>query len=170
MDGPGGAPEKRNAGVKQATSKYVLLSDDDLIWSNDSLKRMIEGIEESSPDTAYSYGNWIQVPLPGCMEPPITTAQYVVMPSYEGLNLNERGGMDQMMVRRDCYREFDPALKRFQTWDWGLGMKKAGYKGRNIGDFLYISFLVDKGITTGTSQEDSTAAVNYIRRKYGFIP
>ena len=169
-DGPGGACQKRNEGVKEATAPYVFLCDDDLVLSAGFLERSVYTLEGSRLPVAYTYSDWIQVPLPGCMDPPLTHAQYVTVPEFEHFPMHERGGVDFMVCRRECFQDFDENVKRYQTWDWMLSMKKAGFHGKKIPGHNIVSFMMDRGITTGTSQEDSTASRLYIQRKHGFIP
>ena len=169
-DGPGGAPGKRNEGVREATAPYVFLCDDDLIVAEGYLERCLGLLETHELPVAYVYSNWIHVPLPGFADGRLPICQYVEVPQYEHFPMQERGGVDYMVFRRECFQEFDPALKRFQTWDWMLCMRRAGFEGRKIEGFPILSFMLDKGITTGTSIEDSAAARTYIQRKHGHLP
>lgn len=174
-DGPGGACEKRNAGVAKATSKYVFLVDDDIVVSGGYLERAIMTLESCACSVdmrhvAYTYSDWIQVPLEGCMDPPITNAQYVVIPEFEHLPLHDHGGVDWPVVNRELFVPFDEKVKRYQTWDWSLVMKRVGLHGIKINDYNMISFMLDRGITTGTGIEESAKARQYIQRKHGFIP
>lgn len=168
-DGPGGACEKRNEGVAEATSPYVFLCDDDLIVSAGYLERAVYTLEACEPSVAYVYTDWIQVPLPGCMDPPVTQAQYVVVPEFEHLPLYDRGGVDFVVLRREVFQPFDPKVKRYQTWDWALTMKKAGFIGKKIPGNNVVSFMMDRGITTGTGVEASAEARAYIQRKHGIV-
>lgn len=169
-DGPGGACGKRNEGALEATSPYVFLCDDDLVVSGGYLERCLGMLEAHSLPVAYAYSDWIQVPMPGCMSPPLTHAQYVEVPEFEHFPLHDRGGVDFPIFRRECFQPFDEKVKRFQTWDWMLSMKKAGFTGKKMVGYNVISFMLDRGITTGTSTEDSAWARTYIQRKHGFIP
>lgn len=167
MDGPGGLCAKRNGGVAMATAPYALLLDGDIIVSGGYLKKAIEVLESNPLPVAYVYSDWIQVPLPGCMDPPVTQAQYVHVPEFHNLPLYDRGGVDCPVLRRETFRPFDIKVKRYTSWDWSLSMKKAGYIGKKIAGFNMISFMMDRGITTGTSVEDSAEARIYIQKKHG---
>jgi len=170
LDDSGGAGDKRNRGVAMCTSPYVFIPDDDLIISGGYLKRAIEALETNPLPISYIYSDWIQVPLEGCMDPPITQAQYVVIPEFKDIALHDRGGVDWPVVRRETYQPFDVKVKRYQTWDWSLIMKKAGYEGMKIPGWNAVSFMIDRGITTGTGLEVSAEMRTYIQRKHGFIP
>ena len=169
-DGPGGACEKRNAGVLKCSSPYVFLVDDDIIVAKGHLENSVQALEEASNKYGYTYCDWIQVPMTGCMDPPMTTAEYVHIPKFEDLPIHDHGGVDWAVVRRSAYQPFDPKVIRFQSWDWSLNMLKAGYSGLKIEGFSCISFMLDRGITTGTSIEDTARMRQYVQRKHGFIP
>lgn len=168
-DGPGGACLKRNRGVEKCSAPYVFLCDDDLVISGRYLEVSIAALEKADKKYAYTYSDWIQVPMPGCMDPPVTTAQYVAIPEFHNLPLYDHGGVDWPIVRRSSFQPFDEKVTRYQTWDWALVMQKAGFLGLKIDGYSIISFMMDRGITTGTNLEASAQARQYIQRKHGFI-
>lgn len=138
-----GANHIRNKGFKQATSKYVLFSDNDIRWSPFAVKKLVKTLE-GNPDRSYAYGaylwTWGDKVQIACDE----------VWSAERLKNWRKGNIVSTMalVKREDFTGFDESIKRLQDWDAWLTMLENGKKGIHCGEVTFET-TIKEGISHG---------------------
>jgi glycosyltransferase involved in cell wall biosynthesis len=156
----GNANEKRNAGAAQAETPYLLFVDDDCVLEPHCILSMYESI--LGGDEVFAYSDYDVVVHPGVVYP-FPGRQRCGGFSRKALRI--RNYIDTTsLIRRDRFPGFDPAIRRFQDWDFWLTVVAAGGIGRYIPDILFESHKIDAGVTTLVPETEAREA---IVRKHG---
>ena len=121
-----GANKTRNDGFRyfKVNTKYVLFSDDDIIWEKNALKTMID-ILEKNEDYSICYGSYTMGGSIYCNQ------------EFSRQALMHKNYMSTMsVIRTSCFPLFDESIKRLQDWDLWLTMINNGcnaiYCGKKI--------------------------------------
>ena len=154
-----GACHARNRGFQLAPhSKYVLFSDNDVIWYEKSLEYLYKTLEKH-PEAAYSYGGFMIYNRQ--IERQLRFMAIDFDPEkLKRLNYINTGSL----IRWDDFPGFDENLKRYQDWDIWLNLLFKGKPGVSCGMELFGSIL-RKGIST-QRKETMDEAEKYIKDKY----
>lgn len=148
-----GAPWARNEGFKQCDTEFVLFSDNDIQWTINGIKHMVDCLK-NNPHITYSYG--------ACRIGPYTQCQEDFDPEL----LKKHNYISTMsVIRAKDFPGFDESLKRFQDWDLWLNLLINHNKvGMNCGKLIYDSPIRD-GITKNPELTEEEAA-KIIKQKY----
>lgn len=120
-----GAPVARNLGAEQATGKFLLFCDADVVLRPEALAFMARTLA-MHPEASYAYANFRFGPKnfhPG---------------EFDAARLRRMNYIHTTsLIRREHFPGFDPALKKFQDWDLWLTMAARGRTGIWIPERLY---------------------------------
>jgi len=148
----GGAPKKRNDGFKKSTQKYVLFSDNDIIFPSSFLEKAIDVLEKN-PDKGYAYGGYFGI-VQDKINHPIKTNFRISTRPFDGRVLKRENYISTMsLIRSDIFPMFDESLKRLQDWDIWLTLLKQGIEGIAVQDIEFFAYYLDEGITSNTNNE-----------------
>lgn len=121
----GGAPRARNYGFNQSRGDLILFCDADMELREDCLEAMKQALDENS-EIDFVYANF-----------KYGWKKFIVFEfDREKLKLNNYINTCSM-VRRSVVIGWDESLKRFQDWDFWLGMVERGSKGKHINQTLF---------------------------------
>lgn len=153
VDGKG-APWARNEGFKQVDTEFVLFSDNDIDWTINGLKHLMDCLK-AHPEASYSYGICRIGDMTQCQE------------QFDPELLKRHNYISTMsVIRSKDFPGFDEGLKRFQDWDVWLNLLiNHGKVGVNCNKVIF-STPVRPGITQDAelTQEEAAAV---IKKKYG---
>lgn len=149
-----GAPWARNEGFKQCDTEFVLFSDNDIDWTINGIKHMMDCLK-THPETTYCYGVNRIGPLTQCQE------------EFDPELLKKHNYISTMSVMRSKdFPGFDEKLKRFQDWDLWLNLLINHNKiGTNCNKLIF-STEVKPGITQ-EAELNEIQATKIIKDKYG---
>jgi len=148
-----GANKMRNKGAKKATGKFILFSDNDLVWNKDAISVLYKMLVKN-PSKSYSYGSYtLDGKIVGNRE----------FSSHDLWKWNYISTMS--LIRKRDFPKFDESLKRFQDWDLWLTMLNNGKEGVYCGENLFSTKLRE-GITFGKDALDPTDARKIIIEKH----
>jgi len=149
-----GAPWVRNEGFKQCDTEFVLFSDNDIQWTINGIKHLVDALK-SHPECSYAYGSYRIGPFLQCFE------------DFDPELLKRHNYISTMsVIRSKDFMGFDESLPRFQDWDLWLNLlinhKKTGVQ---CGKLIFETPVKD-GMTQNQvpSNEDMSAI---IKKKYG---
>ena len=156
-----GANWARNTGFKAVDTKYVLFSDNDIVWEPDALENMVRTLE-GNPEASYAYGGYDL----------IRDEEVIGRYGYEPWNAGKlrkwkRGNFVSTMslVRTDHFPGFDEQIKRLMDWDVWLTMLHQKRTGVYCGKRIFVTRF-RQGITYGTNSTSWDEAVAAIKRKH----
>ena len=149
-----GAPSMRNSGFKESKGKFVLFSDNDLIWDKNAISILYETLIKNE-NASYSYGSYtLDGKLIGNKE----------FSSHDLWKWNYISTMS--LIRREDFPGFDVSLKKFQDWDLWLTMLEKGKVGKYCGECVFSTKIRPNGITFGKDTPDSNVAREIIMKKH----
>jgi glycosyltransferase involved in cell wall biosynthesis len=162
-DNIGGAPKKRNDGFAKATQKYVLFSDDDILYPVDFLEKSIAALEKN-PKKGFAYAGYSGIVMNPATHPikhnfKIPTLPFSVERLKQGNYIST-----QSLMRKEVFPGFDENLKRLQDYDLWITLAKKGVEGVAVPEIEYLAFYLDSGITSNTNNEQE--AITAIRNKH----
>lgn len=148
-----GACWARNEGFKQCDTEFVLFSDNDIQWTINGLKYLVETLK-SHPEASFSYGVYRIGPYTQCHE------------QFDPGLLTHHNYISTMSVlRAKDFVGFDETLKRFQDWDLWLNLLlNHGKVGVNCNKLIFET-PVKAGITQNPELNE-TEAERVIKTKY----
>ncbi len=112
-----GAPAARNTGFKQATGKYVIFCDADIVMQPDMLKEMRQ-VLEMKPAFAYVYCSF-----------KMGFKKFKLFPFDENRLRRMPYIHTTSLMRSKVFPGFDESLHKFQDWDLWLTLLEQGHKG-----------------------------------------
>lgn len=150
-----GASWARNEGASRAKGKYILFSDDDIVWTPKALQTLCRALE-SDPGPSFSYGWWKKDGI---------SAPYSKRP-WDAERLLENNYISTMsLIRRKDFPGFDVSIKRLQDWDVWVTLVKQGKYGVFCDTLIFTTKEARDGITkNGISWEK---AAEIVRKKHG---
>lgn len=131
-----GANWARNRGAELSKSKYLLFSDNDIIWEPKAIDRLHFEIN-SHPEAGYCYG-WYEM----------DDRQYCKQPFSETVLRKANYISTMSMIRREVFPGFDESLQRLQDWDLWLTLLERGVKGAYCPHKIFTT-TKREGITYG---------------------
>lgn len=158
-DYSGSAPEKRNKGFEKSIEKYILFSDDDIIYPIDFLEKMIHALEKN-PNKGYAYCGYNGIVMNPITHPMHGNFKIPSLP-FDGYRLKQGNYISTMaLIRREYFLGFDEKLKRLQDWDLFLTLLERGVEGICVPGVEFMAFFLDEGITSNSNNEhDALAAI-----------
>ena len=130
-----GASWARNKGVRVTTSKYILFSDDDVLWKPDALGKLVTTLEVH-PEVSIAYGPYAWIYPPDPHQPADMAIHHTVPPvEWDPAVLRLWNYVSTMsLVRRHDFIGFgfDENLTRLQDWDLWLRMAARGNRGKLV--------------------------------------
>lgn len=148
-----GAPYARNKGFLQVDTEFVLFSDNDIQWTINGIKSMIDCLK-ANPEIAYSYGtNRIGDYTQSTEE-------------FDPELLKKHNYISTMsVIRAKDFPGFDESLRRFQDWDVWLNLLINHNKvGKHCGKVIFHT-PIRAGITQDRELTELEAAA-IIKAKY----
>lgn len=162
-DYSGSAPEKRNNGFDKSIEKYILFSDDDIVYPEDFLRQMIDALEKH-PKKGYAYCGYDGIVMNPITHPMHGNFKISSLP-FDGNRLRQGNYISTMsLIRREVFPRFDLTLKRLQDWDIWLTLLERGVEGICVPGVEFMAFYLDEGITSNGNNEMD--ALNAIRQKH----
>lgn len=148
-----GACWARNEGFKQVDTEFVLFSDNDIQWTVNGIKHMVDTLKEH-PEASYCYGIYRIAQFIQCHE------------DFDPELLTRHNYISTMsVIRSKDFPGFDETLKRFQDWDLWLNLllnhKKVGVNCNK----LIFETPVKAGITQDPELNE-IEATKIIKDKY----
>jgi len=145
-----GAGYCRNIGIKQARGEFVLFSDTDLIWYNDSIEILYNTLINSK--CSYSYGGFSNKGKP-----------VMFMKEFNNIDLLRSNYITvNSLVKKKDIPLFDESLEMFEDWDLWLTMLREGRTGKFCGKEVFYTY--DRVGTS--SRSDSDYWLNKVQSKY----
>jgi hypothetical protein len=160
-DGPGSAPEKRNAGARRAKQPFLLFVDDDTVLGRDCLEKMVGALEPE--DAGFVYCDYTGIVLPGVSHPESPVHTMGSKPYQDSLLRRSNFIDTTSLLRRAVFPGFDESLKRFQDWDLWLTLLERNVRGIYLKEVLFFKFSIDLGITASVP---IGPAIEAIRKKH----
>jgi hypothetical protein len=158
-----GAAAKRNAGATRATQPFLLFVDDDLILAHDCVERLLS-VLTVEPDVGYAYCDYATLIWPGVEHPRGDSYIQAARP-FDEPSLRHRNYIpNSSLLRREAFCGYDEELARFQDWDLWLTLLGSGVRGVYVPETLFISHVIDIGITGLVPEAEALRAV---RMKHG---
>lgn len=159
--GPGNGNQKRNAGSRGATQKFILFVDDDSEVAPQILPEMLAALERD-PQASFAYSDFsVVVEHSDEYTGPIVTG--VVYPgTWNASRLTQGNYIDvTSLIRRDHFSPFcfDSTLERFQDWDLWLTLSSIGCHGTYVQKNLFTKFVIDRGVTARIEDRPAREAV-----------
>lgn len=154
-DGGKGANYARNLGFSLADTEYVLFSDNDIVWRENGINKLIETLD-NHPEADYAYGAYYFT----------NTRQTLCDRPFDAKRLKQSNYISTMsLVRWDRFLGFDEKIVRFQDWDAWLTMLDAGRVGVYCGEIIFETEF--KGYPH--TDEETIEYENIVKRKHGII-
>jgi hypothetical protein len=149
-----GAAWARNEGFKQVNTEFVLFSDNDIDWTINGIKHLMDCLKEH-PEATYSYGTYRIGPYLQCHE------------EFDPELLKHHNYISTMsVIRSKDFPGFDENLVRFQDWDLWLNLLINHNKvGVHCGKLIFETPVRD-GITKNPQLTEEEAS-KIIKDKYG---
>jgi hypothetical protein len=154
-----GAPNARNRGFSMAPrSKYVLFSDNDIIWYENALEILHKTLE-NHPEATYSYSGFV-----------VYNKQLNQKIHYRAIDFNgellKKGNYinTTSLIRWDDFPGFDENLKRLQDWELWLRLLSQDKPGVCCGEELFAS-VFKPGIST-SGEDLLEQSEKYIKGKH----
>ena len=145
MTDPGNGSRKRNAGLAQASSPYVLFVDDDSILRDGCIKKMVAALQ-AAPPLSFVYSDYERFVLPGVQCP--CPAGYFSAGPFNVRRLRTGNYINTTsLVRREVCPRWDETLERFQDWDLWLSLVLSGGVGGYIQEALYELWQIDASVS-----------------------
>lgn len=159
----GTAPYKRNLGgrlAKEQGYKYILFSDDDIVYPADFLDKMKKAIKGYS----FAYCGHQCIVIDSKTHP--IKGNYRIPSKPFSLEELKKGNYISTMslIRSSDFKGFDESLPRLQDWDLFLGLSLDGKKG-NVADTEFLQFYIDEGITSVNNSYEKAEEI--VKEKYG---
>jgi glycosyltransferase involved in cell wall biosynthesis len=157
----GSAPHQRNMGAEKATQKYIMFWDDDCVMPQNYLKTLLNTLESSNAD--YAYTGYYGIAMNPNVEP---NHNFVIeSQNFNASVLRQYNYISTMaLIKKASFIGFDETLKRFQDWSMWLSMLEQGKTGIFVPNIKFIAFFNDDGQTSkNNSQVD---AYNIIKIKH----
>jgi len=132
-----GAPKARNEGFLVSQGEYLIFWDADTIGDSQMLSKMVK-ILDQKPEISFVYSGfkfgW----------------KKFKNRAFDPGKLKEFNFIDiTSLIRRKDFVLFDESLKKFQDWDFWLGLSLSGKKGEWINEILYKKIVRGrKGISS----------------------
>lgn len=149
-----GACWARNEGAQRAKGKYLLFSDDDVVWTADGVKALCAALENDSR-ASFAYGWWTK---DGVSQP------YSRQPYDAGKILKINYISTMSLVRKSDFPGFDPAIPRLQDWDLWVTLVKQGKYGIYCDTKIFSTKEDRNGITRGKVSYDE--AFGIVKKKH----
>jgi glycosyltransferase involved in cell wall biosynthesis len=152
----------RNAGFKQVETKYVLFSDNDILWDPDALETMLKTLQ-NNPEASYTYGGYDLVRDENVI------GRLCYMPwSARRLKKWRKGNFISTMtlVRTEHFPGFDENLRRLEDWDVWLTMLRHKRKGVYCGKRIFVTRFRNDGITYGSESISDDEAIRVLKKKH----
>ena len=132
-----GAPKARNEGFLASRGEYVIFWDADTIGESQMLSKMASVLDKK-PNISFVYSGfkfgWKTFKSFDFDPEKLKKMNYIDITS---------------MVRRSVFTSFDESLKKFQDWDFWLGLVLQNKKGERINEILYKKIVRGrKGISS----------------------
>jgi len=138
IDEEGSAPSKRNKGAKLAKCPFLFFCDDDVCLGKDCLEKFHTAIKETSYGFTYSDFLWIDLVNNNSLH-------HIAKP-FSKRDLLEKNYISTMsLLKTECFCGFRE-LPKYQDWDLWLTISSK-FSGYYIPEILYISYIIDSGIT-----------------------
>lgn len=146
-----GAPVCRNRGFRKSKGKFLLFSDNDLEWREDSIEVLYKTLKKKKK-ASYCYGSYtIDGALVGHRE-------------FDPIALKKSNYISTMaLIRRGDFPGFDEKLERYQDWDLWLAMLKQGRVGVFCGECLFATSYRN-GITLGDKESPKVRRDTIIKK------
>lgn len=112
-----GANWARNRGSELAKGKYLLFSDNDVIWEPEAVDDLYYQLS-ACPEAGYSYGWYEMDGVVHCKQP--FSLQLLWKQNYIST---------MSMIRAELFPGFDESLQRLQDWDLWLTLVEEGVRG-----------------------------------------
>lgn len=144
-----GANWARNRGAEIAEGRFLLFSDNDIIWQAYAVADLWIELE-NHPEAGYSYG-WYQIENEG---------DYCTQQFSDYLLRKQNYISTMSMIRKEVFPGFDESLQRLQDWDLWLTILEKGIIGSYCGQHIFTT-KKREGITygSGISWEESRKIV-----------
>lgn len=163
-DNFGPAPKKRNDGFDKSTQKYILFSDDDIIYPADFLEKLIEALERN-PKKGYAYCGYRGIVDETLQNHSVGRNFRIPTIPFDAQRLKRGNYISTMsLIRREIFPRFDESLKRLQDYDLWLTLLKKRIEGVAVPGVEFLAFYNDTGITSNTNNEED--AIHAIRMKH----
>jgi len=147
-----GANYARNKGFKKVDTKFVLFSDNDIVWRKDGITNLLEALK-SRPDKSYAYGAYYL----------LNEDKIVCSEEFDASLLRERNYVSTMtLVRTKDFLGFDESITNFQDWDAWLTMLDADKEGINCGKIIFDTISIPRDMEDGEVHR----LVNIVKRKH----
>jgi len=145
------ANQARNRGLAMVKTRYVLFSDNDILWEPGAILHLYNAIELY--DLPYVYGSYQMGGRRYCDQ------------EWDAKLLTKKNYISTMsLVRTHLHPGFDPQIKRLQDWDVWLTMLAQGHEGHYIRRKIFDT-NIRNGITFGSVTWEE--AVMAIKEKHG---
>lgn len=149
----GGAPKKRNEGFDKSSQPYILFSDNDILFPNSFLEKLVDCLDKN-PDKGYAYTGYYGIVKDPTNHPLKTNFRIPTMP-FDGDKLKISNYISTMsLIRREVFPRFDESLVRFQDWDLFLTLLSKGIDGIAVKNNEFMAFYLDEGITSKNNNEN----------------
>lgn len=147
-----GAGFARNKGFLQVDTEFVLFSDNDIQWTINGIKHMMDCLKEH-PECSYCYGTYRLGEFVWCSE------------QFDADLLRYQPYISTMsVIRTKDFPGFDEKIRRFQDWDLWLTMLEQGKIGINCNKLIFET-PVKPGITQDPEYSQAQAC-KVIREKH----
>jgi hypothetical protein len=168
IDDPGKAPYKRNLGLSKISGKnrYVLFSDDDIIYPDDWLSRMIKTIEHDN-SVMFSYTGYIAQghgKLAGSKDWNFNFNA----PEFNLNRLKKGNYISTMSLIKSEYVipwDEDSIMCRFQDWEYFLRMCLKFNKGGKMLHYPFIANYFEDSLHRNWPKNVNTIIKEYIHKK-----
>ncbi len=131
-----GGNAARNRGYGEASGRYLLFCDADIVMRRDCLDTMVRTLE-GNPDASYAYCSfrygWKKFPLWPFDADRLRRMNYIHTTS---------------LIRRQDFPGFDGSIRKLQDWDLWLTMLEDGHTGVWIPEYLFTAIPHKGGIST----------------------
>jgi len=132
-----GAPKARNEGFLASSGEYVIFWDADTIGESRMVAKMVK-ILEKKPEISFVYSGF-KFGWKTFKNCPFNLEK---LKKFNFIDITS-------LIRRKDFVPFDESLKKFQDWDFWLGLALAGKKGEWINEILYKKIVRGrKGISS----------------------